>query len=616
MHAVLPRLLSASPSSLTIAHRSCTGTSYPFELVHLIMGHGKSDRPFLSAAEHSGVYGAHGASSGKQHGLEQTTFHLVPYDCCALSFQPWSIPVCSPDCGIAFELTNLIPYLRKYSTHPVTGKFFSLDDIVRLNFHKNDAGKFHDPVSMKEFGEHSYLVMIRTSGNVYMKDTVERLNVKAKWWKDLISDEEFKKADIITVQDPEHPESRNPSTMHHVSEGLGLTQADKGIDDTEKVKVGGSAQKLLDQLRGPSSNTQALPPSSSAASSSSSLPSKSLSTKKQDISTAVSRNKASGSSTGMAAASFTSSSLTPRTAIDRIHLDSEELMFSHLKSLSPAPKAYVRLSTSLGPLNLELHVNAAPKTCYNFLSHCKSGYYSDTLFHRNIPGFMIQGGDPTGTGSGGESIWGIPFRDEYGEPGAYKHDGRGVISMANKGAGTNGSQFFITYRATSHLDGKHTVFGRLVDGERDKTLREMEQVPSEVGTDRPIRKIKILDALVTEDPFEKYELKQKQSQKANDPTDPDHIRRLEKRRRRENDRTTWMGTELPTKNDGAKSGRKRESDVLGAASTSIGKYMKSAAGGKSNSVPNGTTSLGGLDGQTSKKKAKTGGGGFGDFSGW
>jgi peptidyl-prolyl cis-trans isomerase-like 2 len=150
--------------------------------------------------------------------------------------------------------------------------------------------------------------------------------------------------------------------------------------------------------------------------------------------------------------------------------------------------------------------------CYNFLTHCREGYYDNTIFHRNIPGFMIQGGDPTGTGKGGESIWGKPFRDEI-DASSYKHTSRGLLSMANKGAGTNGSQFFITYRATAHLDSKHTCFGRLLgpgnsgSGEDDATLRALEKVPTDPTTSRPLRTIRILDAAVFEDPFEKFKEK-------------------------------------------------------------------------------------------------------------
>lgn len=99
----------------------------------------------------------------------------------------------------------------------------------------------------------------------------------------------------------------------------------------------------------------------------------------------------------------------------------------------------------------------APKTCYNFLMLARQGKYDGTIFHRHIPGFMIQGGDPTGTGSGGESYWGHEFRDEHSLRNAYKHDARGLLSMANKGANTNSAQFFFTFRATPHLNGKVSI---------------------------------------------------------------------------------------------------------------------------------------------------------------
>ena len=95
----------------------------------------------------------------------------------------------------------------------------------------------------------------------------------------------------------------------------------------------------------------------------------------------------------------------------------------------------------------------------NFLALCASSYYDQTTFHRNIAGFMVQGGDPSEKGKGGESIYGSNFEDEI-RP-ALRHNARGIVSMANRGPGTNGSQFFITYASAPHLDGKNTVFGRV-----------------------------------------------------------------------------------------------------------------------------------------------------------
>lgn len=102
------------------------------------------------------------------------------------------------------------------------------------------------------------------------------------------------------------------------------------------------------------------------------------------------------------------------------------------------------------------------KTCHNFATLAARNYYNNTIFHRIIPNFMIQGGDPTGTGRGGASVYGEAFADEL-HPGL-KHTGAGVLSMANSGPNTNGSQFFITLAPTPWLDGKHTIFGRVKNG--------------------------------------------------------------------------------------------------------------------------------------------------------
>jgi len=128
-------------------------------------------------------------------------------------------------------------------------------------------------------------------------------------------------------------------------------------------------------------------------------------------------------------------------------------------SIDPAHKYQATISTDLGDIVVELFADKAPVTVNNFVFLARDGYYDGVTFHRVIPDFMAQTGDPTGTGRGGP---GYRFGDEFG-PGLV-HDGPGVLSMANAGPGTNGSQFFITHRATPHLDGKHAVFGRVVSG--------------------------------------------------------------------------------------------------------------------------------------------------------
>ena len=138
------------------------------------------------------------------------------------------------------------------------------------------------------------------------------------------------------------------------------------------------------------------------------------------------------------------------------------------------------MHTTLGDVHLRLFPDAAPKAVENFVTHAKTGYYNNTLFHRVIKKFMIQGGDPLGDGTGGESIWGREFEDEFS---ALKHDKPYTLSMANAGPNSNGSQFFITTERAPWLDKKHTIFGRAVGGldvvKRIEGVRVRKERPEE-----------------------------------------------------------------------------------------------------------------------------------------
>lgn len=120
------------------------------------------------------------------------------------------------------------------------------------------------------------------------------------------------------------------------------------------------------------------------------------------------------------------------------------------------------IQTNMGTIEIELYADKAVKTVENFAGLANKGYYNGIIFHRVIDNFMIQGGDPTGTGMGGESIWGKSFEDEVNT--GLKHESEGILSMANAGPNTNGSQFFITLKDTPWLNGKHTVFGKVIAG--------------------------------------------------------------------------------------------------------------------------------------------------------
>ncbi|KAI1797267.1 peptidyl-prolyl cis-trans isomerase-like 3 [Ganoderma leucocontextum] len=162
----------------------------------------------------------------------------------------------------------------------------------------------------------------------------------------------------------------------------------------------------------------------------------------------------------------------------------------------------VTLHTTHGDIKVEIFCEAVPKTAENFLALCASGYYDNTLWHRNIKGFMIQTGDPSGSGKGGQSIWGKPFPDEVRS--TLKFNNRGILAMANSGPDTNKSQFFITYAKQLHLDGKYTIFGKVIDG-ADSTLEAMERAPVN-AKNRPLNEIRTTHVTIHANPIADAEL--------------------------------------------------------------------------------------------------------------
>jgi peptidylprolyl isomerase len=182
-------------------------------------------------------------------------------------------------------------------------------------------------------------------------------------------------------------------------------------------------------------------------------------------------------------------------ATDSSRLVTEAVEDALEKAAQPAPVPEVSLpdrvilETNRGTIELLLYPDRAPRTVENFLALVEKGYYDGIIFHRVIPGFMIQGGDPTGTGRGGSSIWGKPFADEF-HPGL-RFDRPGLLAMANSGPDSNGSQFFITVAATPWLNNRHTIFGEVTGGY--EVVEAIVNAPTEAGN-RPREEQKILKA--------------------------------------------------------------------------------------------------------------------------
>lgn len=584
------------------------------------------DRMFLTKTEWATEWGGYKSKENR------TVFKRLPFYCCALTFTPFEFPVCTPD-GSVFDVMNITPYIIKYGKHPVTGAPLKQQDLIPLTFHKNSEGEYHCPVLNKVFTEFTHIVAVKTTGNVFCYEAVKELNIKTKNWKELLTDEAFTRDDLITIQNPNALDQKVLLDFDHVKQNLKIDDEELqkmssdpayninmsgdikqmlkelGTDQGKETALhgggGGKAQKeraaalaailaARSQVKEDSKSADGAPQAlsivdaaSAAVHGRSAAAAKASSSDKTAarIAMHVAGDRApvnakmvkSRYTTGAASRSFTSTSYDPVTKNDYEYVKVEK---------NPKKKGYVQLHTTHGDLNIELHCDIAPRACENFITLCERGYYNGVAFHRSIRNFMIQGGDPTGTGRGGESIWGKPFKDELNSK--LVHSGRGVVSMANSGPHTNGSQFFILFKSANHLNFKHTVFGGVVGGLT--TLATMEKVPVD-DSDRPLEEIKITGVTTFVNPYTEPDEEEEQAnakeKNANDE---------------ENDKVgSWYS------NPGAGTSESGGTGVGGG----VGKYLKArnAPPAEPAAVDTGTAVVG-------KKRKAVVSGEFKDFSGW
>ncbi len=501
-------------------------------------------------------------------------------------------------------------WLEKHGTNPATGKPLKEKDLIKLKFARNcdtDAhdrggglgegkGEMVDPVTFKVFTDNTHIVAIRhgSEANVFAWETVERLNIKPKMWLDLVDDREFGRSDIITLQDPQNVESRDLSQFKYLKDGKTvLTKEQEAERQKGSVNIDALGRVGEKVLRAKEAVEKARKEREAGGDvNRSKVLTKAGSTNPAPRTSMIQEKKtaynAAQYTTGKAAASFTSTGLTPETSGERALLTDEEYM---LRPKRVKIKGYARIETNFGSLNIELQTETAPRAVWNFVHLAKKGYYNGVKFHRNIRNFMIQGGDPTGTGKGGTSIWGKNFQDEFDGP--LTHDARGFMSMANKGKNTNSSQFFITYKPAKHLDRKHTIFGRVVGGM--DVLQKLENVPTDEGN-RPEKDIIMENVVVFVDPFEEFQKQKRETDEAEKLREE-----IKKQGGTEDDKTTWTGKRI--RDDGS---------VVQAEQTGgVGKYLKTGAN-TSNGKYVGEDDM--LEAEPVKKKVKSGG--FGNFDSW
>eukprot|EP01138_Halocafeteria_seosinensis_P016142 gb/GECG01016471.1/.p1 GENE.gb/GECG01016471.1/~~gb/GECG01016471.1/.p1 ORF type:complete len:534 (+),score=84.49 gb/GECG01016471.1/:1-1602(+) len=525
------------------------------------------DRLFITSTEWKELYGGKDARKDKKQ-----TFKPLPFDCCALTLSPFKNPVCTPD-GVVFDFTSIVPYIKKHKQCPVTGKKLLGKDLIRLNMYKNEDGEWYCPVTYKAFNNHSHIVAIRPTGNVYSYDAVHQLCLKPKSYKDLLTDEPFNgKEDIITIQNPNDEEMvkrRDITRFRHQSK-----EDDAG--KTPTVKMNTTAKRVLEDVSSTAEERKREAESVGVRGSVSPVK-----RRRHDMASEVG-DLSERSTTGEVSGSFTSSSVDPTTHQRLEDIPEERILEDWWRKIrSRKEKGYARIVTNLGNINVELHCDIVPRTCENFIGLCRRGYYKNTVFHRSIRNFMIQGGDPEGTGEGGESIWGEPFRDEFDS--RLTHSGRGVLSMANSGKNTNTSQFFITFKSCPPLDNKHTIFGRVVGGMQ--TLSAMENVPTN-KKEKPKEEIKILDTIIYNDPFEN-EKKEREEHKA--------AKEQEEKRKAALQRI-----------DAAEKGSSAASSAATSGS-SVGRYLDASKQNRLQDIPSKP------EANVPNKPKRTG---FGDFSSW
>ncbi|KYQ94037.1 cyclophilin-type peptidylprolyl cis-trans isomerase [Tieghemostelium lacteum] len=441
---------------------------------------GKGEKDYITHKEWVNSFG--GKTEYDNIIKHQTQIKALPFNCCSLSLQPFEDPMATSD-GNIYDMLNIIPFVKKHNIDPVTGKPLTIKDLFKVHFHKNSKNEYICPILEKVFTDHSHIVMIKSSGNVYSYDAVYNLNIEPKNWIELLTDKPFKKEEIITIQDPQDKSKRNQTGFHFIKQGLKL---EKDGDKLANIQLNDATSRIFDEIKKQQNNKSEKNSNATTSSGNKTLEEKEFEKFKKEKELQLEDKRKHS----IDAPSFTSTGFSS-TDKTKIHpADSE--------GLKTKKQGYVILKTNLGEITLVLYSNLVPKACQNFIGLCEEGYYNGVIFHRLIKNFMIQGGDPTGSGRGGNSLWEKPFKDEFNKE--LKHSERGILSMANHGPNTNGSQFFITFKECKHLDQKHTVFGRVIDGMDVLNLMEMVKVNS---NDEPLTPIKILSTnILGENPFE------------------------------------------------------------------------------------------------------------------
>jgi peptidyl-prolyl cis-trans isomerase-like protein 2 len=249
-----------------------------------------------------------------------------------------------------------MPWIKKYGTNPVTGESLTAAQLVKLNFSKGSNGETHCPVTFKVFNENTHIMAVKPTGNVFSYEAIEKLNMKSKNWKDLLTDEPFTRKDLITLQDPHNLRLRNINDFHYLKNDLKLEEGPKEVHYSQVINTEGATGKVLAKL---AKSTPSMTPSFNPK-------------PKASFMTAA-------YSTNASAMSFTSTSLDVKTENKGVSLTEEEYV---LQNISKAAKGSLKMRTNFGDLKFELFCGLIPKACYNFFTLAKRGKIRCDLWGR------------------------------------------------------------------------------------------------------------------------------------------------------------------------------------------------------------------------------------------
>lgn len=516
----------------------------------------------------------------------------LPFECCALTLTPYENPVMrvivSKQIGIIFENSAIVPYLMKQKIDPVTGEAFESKELYTLHMDKDEeTGQWQCPVLNKPFQKHTKIAAViqrpENEAYVYSYEALQELCFKTKNFEDLTTGRKFnKKDDVIILQDPQNEELNKVRDINNFIHTSSLREENKATASND-VRLSVTASRILEKVKRKRDEDDAKKK----------IDDKDDSIKKHKVTIADLTGVVMTS--GQTSGSFTSSSMGLSNENVSREATNEEVLQSQFDTLRKMKKkGFVRLTTSLGVIDLEIHCDFVPRTACNFIGLVENGAYNGSIFHRCIPDFMVQGGKPAKKGEPETSLWGDAFRDEF-DP-RLTHSGGGILSMANKGSHTNLRQFFITFKSAPHLDRKHSIFGRVVKGM--DVLKSIESVPTD-KKDRPVEDITIMNAEVLYSPIQ--EAMEKNLSRAHQR---EQIRRLEKEERRA---ATFGSTkESMTSNSSPNPSSNIESskDTMG-----VGRYLKTDKEGKNEELSTEDSVVTRLPGPPKKTV-------FGDFSGW